>query len=102
MNPALPTPSTRWQGASWESLTDQIEQAATAYIEKIDQLGGAVEAISRGFQQKEIQDSAYAYQKGIETNDMIIVGVNRFTVQNEAAPARTGGQWRVSAWLARG
>ena len=69
-----------------ESLTDQIEKAATAYIEKIDQLGGAVEAISRGFQQKEIQDSAYAYQKGIETNDMIIVGVNKFTVQNEAAP----------------
>ncbi len=69
-----------------ESLTDQIEQAATAYIEKIDQLGGAVEAISRGFQQKEIQDSAYAYQKGIETNDMIIVGVNRFTVENETAP----------------
>ncbi|TWJ32384.1 acyl-CoA mutase large subunit family protein [Geobacter argillaceus] len=69
-----------------ESLTDQIEQAATAYIEKIDQLGGAVEAISRGFQQKEIQDSAYAYQKGIETNDMIIVGVNKFTVENETAP----------------
>ncbi len=69
-----------------ESLTDQIEQAATAYIEKIDQLGGAVEAISRGFQQKEIQDSAYAYQKGIETNDMIIIGVNKFTVENETAP----------------
>ncbi len=69
-----------------ESLTDRIEQAATAYIEKIDQLGGAVEAISRGFQQKEIQDSAYAYQKGIETNDMIIVGVNKFTVENETAP----------------
>lgn len=69
-----------------ESLTDQIELAATAYIDKIDQLGGAVEAISRGFQQKEIQDSAYAYQKGIETNDMIIVGVNKFTVENETAP----------------
>ena len=64
-----------------ESLTDQIEQAATAYIEKIDQLGGAVEAISRGFQQKEIQDSAYAYQRGIEKDDLIIVGVNKFTVQ---------------------
>ncbi|HEY4744576.1 MAG TPA: methylmalonyl-CoA mutase family protein [Desulfuromonadaceae bacterium] len=69
-----------------ESLTDQIEREATAYIEKIDKLGGAVEAISRGFQQKEIQDSAYAYQKAIESGDMVIVGVNKFTVQGEAAP----------------
>jgi methylmalonyl-CoA mutase N-terminal domain/subunit len=67
-----------------ESLTDQIEQAAFAYIEKIDQLGGAVEAISRGFQQKEIQDSAYAYQKAIESCDQVIVGVNRFTIQEPA------------------
>ncbi len=64
-----------------ESLTDQIEKAALEYIEKIDKLGGAVEAISRGFQQKEIQDSAYAYQRSIETDDLIIVGVNKFTVQ---------------------
>lgn len=70
-----------------ESLTDQIEQAAQEYIEKIDQLGGAVEAISRGFQQKEIQDSAYAYQKSIEKNELIIVGVNKFTVQE---PPPTG------------
>jgi len=69
-----------------ESLTDQIEKAAQEYIDKIDKLGGAVEAISRGFQQKEIQDSAYAYQKAIESNDMIIVGVNKFTVQNEPMP----------------
>ena len=63
-----------------ESLTDQIEKAATEYIEKIDKLGGAVEAISRGFQQKEIQDSAYAYQRAIEKEELIIVGVNKFTV----------------------
>ncbi len=69
-----------------ESLTDQIEKAAQEYIDKIDSLGGAVEAISRGFQQKEIQDSAYAYQRAIETDDMIIVGVNKFTVENEPAP----------------
>jgi methylmalonyl-CoA mutase N-terminal domain/subunit len=68
-----------------ESLTDQIEKAALEYIEKIDKLGGAVEAISRGFQQKEIQDSAYAYQKSIEKDQLIIVGVNKFTVK-EAAP----------------
>ena len=64
-----------------ESLTDQIEKAALDYIEKIDKLGGAVEAISRGFQQKEIQDSAYAYQRDIEKDALVIVGVNKFTVQ---------------------
>jgi len=69
-----------------ESLTDQIEKAAQEYIDKIDALGGAVEAISRGFQQKEIQDSAYAYQRSIETDDLIIVGVNKFTVKDEPAP----------------
>jgi methylmalonyl-CoA mutase N-terminal domain/subunit len=63
-----------------ESLTDQIEKAAFDYIEKIDKLGGAVDAISRGFQQKEIQDSAYAYQRAIETNDLVIVGVNKFAI----------------------
>jgi methylmalonyl-CoA mutase N-terminal domain/subunit len=66
-----------------ESLTDQIEEKALAYIEKIDALGGAAEAISRGFQQKEIQDSAFAYQKAIESKDQIIVGVNQFTVEEE-------------------
>ena len=70
-----------------ESLTDRIEKAATEYIDRIDKLGGAVEAISRGFQQKEIQDSAYAYQKSIEKNELIIVGVNKFTVQE---PPPTG------------
>jgi methylmalonyl-CoA mutase N-terminal domain/subunit len=69
-----------------ESLTDQIEKAAFDYIEKIDKFGGAVESISRGFQQKEIQDSAYAYQKAIEKDDQIIVGVNKFTVKGEAMP----------------
>ncbi|PKN11807.1 MAG: methylmalonyl-CoA mutase [Deltaproteobacteria bacterium HGW-Deltaproteobacteria-4] len=64
-----------------ESLTDQIEAQALAYIAKIDELGGAAEAISRGFQQKEIQDSAFSYQKSIETNDLVIVGVNQFIVQ---------------------
>jgi methylmalonyl-CoA mutase, N-terminal domain len=68
-----------------ESLTDQIEQQAQAYIDRIDALGGAVEAISRGFQQKEIQDSAYAYQRAIEKNETIIVGVNKFTIE-ESAP----------------
>ncbi|PLX83188.1 MAG: methylmalonyl-CoA mutase [Desulfuromonas sp.] len=66
-----------------ESLTDQIEAKALEYIQKIDDLGGATEAISRGFQQKEIQDSAFAYQKAIESEDQVIVGVNKFTVEEE-------------------
>jgi len=70
-----------------ESLTDRIEKEALEYIDKIDKLGGAVEAISRGFQQKEIQDSAYAYQKSIEKDELVIVGVNKFTVKE---PAPTG------------
>jgi methylmalonyl-CoA mutase, N-terminal domain len=70
-----------------ESLTDGIEKAALEYIDKIDRLGGAVEAISRGFQQKEIQDSAYAYQKDIEKEELVIVGVNKFTVKE---PPPTG------------
>jgi methylmalonyl-CoA mutase N-terminal domain/subunit len=70
-----------------ESLTDQIEKAAFDYINRIDKLGGAVEAISQGFQQKEIQDSAYAYQRSIETSDLVIVGVNKFTISE---PPPTG------------
>jgi len=69
-----------------ESLTDQIEKGALEYIDRIDRLGGAVEAISRGFQQKEIQDSAYAYQKAIEKEELVIVGVNKFTVEGDVAP----------------
>jgi len=68
-----------------EALTDKIEEQALSYIERIDALGGAVEAISRGFQQKEIQDSAYAYQRAIEKDELVIVGVNKFTVE-EGAP----------------
>ena len=64
-----------------ESLTDQIEQKATDYLRRIDELGGAAAAISRGFQQKEIQDSAFAYQKAVERKEQIIVGVNQFTVK---------------------
>lgn len=68
-----------------ESLTDQIEAKALEYIQKIDDLGGAAEAINRGFQQKEIQDSAYAYQRSIESKEQIIVGVNQFAIK-EAPP----------------
>lgn len=68
-----------------ESLTDQIEAKALDYINKIDELGGAAEAINRGFQQKEIQDSAFSYQKSVESKELIIVGVNQFSGK-EAPP----------------
>jgi len=64
-----------------EQLTDEIEKLALAYIEKIDAMGGAVKAIESGFQQREIQESAYQYQKAIEDKKLIIVGVNEFQMK---------------------
>ena len=64
-----------------ESLTDQIEKEAMGYIEKIDKMGGAIEAIKNGFMQREIQDSAYRYQQAIESKDKVIVGVNKFEME---------------------
>jgi methylmalonyl-CoA mutase N-terminal domain/subunit len=65
---------------SWfvESLTDELEAAATAYLEEIDAMGGTLTAIESGFQQRQIQESAYRVQREIERHDRIVVGVNRF------------------------
>ena len=62
-----------------EQLTDELEAAAWKYIEKIDAIGGAVQAIEEGFMQDEIARSAYICQKEIEQDQKIIVGVNKFT-----------------------
>jgi methylmalonyl-CoA mutase N-terminal domain/subunit len=67
-----------------EKLTDEIESQAMAYIERIDQYGGAIQAIEEGFQQREIQEAAYQYQRAIEDKKLIIVGTNAF--QMDAAP----------------
>ena len=64
-----------------ESLTDEIEKIAQGYIDKIDALGGAVEAIEQGYMQKEIQDSAYKWQKEVEAQERVIVGVNKFQIK---------------------
>lgn len=64
-----------------EQLTDEIERQAQEYIQKIDQMGGALKAIENGYQQREIQESAYRYQKAVETKEQLIVGVNAY--QNE-------------------
>ena len=68
-----------------EAMTNDIEQKAMEYIKKIDDIGGAVKAIERGYIQKEIQDSAYKYQMEIESNDRIVVGMNKFQIK-EGAP----------------
>ncbi len=67
-----------------ESLTDSIENEAVELINKIDELGGAPLAIEKGFIQQEIMDSAYRYQKEIERNDRVIVGMNKFEVEEES------------------
>lgn len=64
-----------------EYLTDQIEAKATEYINKIDALGGAAKAIDKGFMQKEIQDSAYKFQKEVESGERAIVGLNKFQIK---------------------
>jgi methylmalonyl-CoA mutase N-terminal domain/subunit len=66
-----------------ESLTDEIEEAAWKLIEQVDTIGGSISAIEQGFMQNEIARSAYAYQKKIETNEKIIVGVNKFQNKEE-------------------
>jgi methylmalonyl-CoA mutase N-terminal domain/subunit len=67
-----------------EELTDTMEQEAWKYIEKIDAMGGSVQAIEEGYIQKEIADAAYVYQKEMEAGESILVGVNKFTQEKEA------------------
>ncbi len=66
-----------------EYLTDEIEKGVMDYIAQVDEMGGALEAIEHGFIQNEIQDSAYRYQKAIESDNEIIVGVNAFQIEEE-------------------
>ena len=66
-----------------EALTQKMEDQALDYFRKIDAMGGMVAAIERGFPQREIQDSAYQYQKAVERGDQVIVGVNRYAMTDE-------------------
>jgi methylmalonyl-CoA mutase, N-terminal domain len=66
-----------------EELTTEIENRANDYLEKIDALGGMLRAIESGYIQREIQEAAYKYQRAIETEKAIVVGVNRFQVESE-------------------
>jgi methylmalonyl-CoA mutase, N-terminal domain len=68
-----------------EALTEELEARAWELIERVDELGGAVEAIEQGFVQREIEDAAYRYQESVEAGRRVIVGVNRYQ-ENEAEP----------------
>jgi methylmalonyl-CoA mutase N-terminal domain/subunit len=69
-----------------EALTDQIEEKAKEYLKKIDEMGGAVQAVEQGYMQEEIHRAAYETQKAIEKNEDIVVGVNAFRIDHEREP----------------
>ncbi len=74
--PAAPDP---FGGSVYlERLTDEIEKHAMAYINRIDEMGGMINAIERGYPQAEIADASYQFQKSVEANQSIIVGVNKY------------------------
>ena len=66
-----------------ESLTEEIEKNAKAYLAKIDAVGGMLKAIERGFVQQEIQNAAYEYQRAVDAGEAIVVGVNRFEQEQD-------------------
>ncbi|MDQ5835702.1 MAG: methylmalonyl-CoA mutase family protein [Acidobacteriota bacterium] len=68
-----------------ESLTKKMEDGALEYFSKIDAMGGMVESIEKGFPQREIQESAYQYQKSVERGEQTIVGVNKYAMDEEPA-----------------
>ncbi|HLM60164.1 MAG TPA: methylmalonyl-CoA mutase family protein, partial [Pyrinomonadaceae bacterium] len=66
-----------------ESLTQKMIDGCLDYFDKIDNFGGMVEAVEAGFPQREIQESAYQYQKAVERHEQIIVGVNKYAMDIE-------------------
>jgi methylmalonyl-CoA mutase N-terminal domain/subunit len=72
-----------------ESLTQKMEDGARDYFERIDAMGGMVEAIEKGFPQREIQDSAYQYQKALEAGEQTIVGVNKYQMEQTSTEVPT-------------
>ena len=66
-----------------EALTDKIEREALTYIARIDDMGGMIEAIERGFPQKEIADASYHYQRQVDAGEKTIVGVNKYAIGDE-------------------
>ena len=70
-----------------EALTDEVEGKADQYLQKIDEMGGMVQAISKGYVQREIQEAAYAWQRRVESKDQVVVGVNAFKSEDPVVPA---------------
>ncbi len=70
-----------------EALTDSMEEAAYTYFARIDELGGMVEAIKRGFPQREIADAAFQYQREVDSGERLVVGVNAFRIDDESEQA---------------
>src|SRR5437773_10866500 len=66
-----------------ETLTNEIEKRAGEYLEKIDALGGMIKALERGYVQQEIQNAAYEYQQQVDRGEAIVVGMNRYAVEEE-------------------
>jgi methylmalonyl-CoA mutase N-terminal domain/subunit len=91
-----------------EALTDEVERLAWEYIERIDEMGGAVAAIERGYQMDEIEQAAYEYTKSIDDDERVIVGLNRFQLDEEPEPVafpvdpalETGQRARLAAFKA--
>jgi methylmalonyl-CoA mutase N-terminal domain/subunit len=69
-----------------ESLTNRIEAEAYDYFDRIEKLGGVVEAIKQNFFQREIAEASFRYQSEVEANQRIVVGVNRYQLENEPDP----------------
>src|SRR5882724_3312707 len=72
-----------------EALTEKMEDGAMDYFERIDSMGGMVEAVEKGFPQREIQESAYQYQKALERGDQTIVGVNKYEMKDQGQEVPT-------------
>ncbi|MCZ2128418.1 MAG: methylmalonyl-CoA mutase family protein [Anaerolineales bacterium] len=81
-----------------EYLTDEIEKGALSYIAQIDEMGGALQSIEKGFMQNEIQNAAYAAQQAVERKEQIIVGVNQFQIDEDVELERL----RVDASIEQG
>jgi len=75
-------------GGSWyvEALTDEVEARASAYLDRIGEMGGAVAAIEAGFMQEEIEQAAYSYAQAVEDGEVVVVGVNRYVEEAPEAP----------------
>jgi methylmalonyl-CoA mutase N-terminal domain/subunit len=92
-----------------ETLTDEVERLAWEYIRRIDDMGGAVDAIEQGFQQDEIEQAAYEYAKSIDDDERVIVGVNKFRIDDEQEPdvfpiepgLETSQRESLAAWKAK-